>query len=99
MQVKCASKSAKVIAPLASKFLPNFYRFRVFKNNCTFDIGTGCREIIANLVKVNTGCSLNIVFFPRILKSLSPFPRQHSASIGCTNKLPANRSDCKLALR
>ena len=42
-----------------------------------------------------TGCSLNIVFvlFSRILKSLPPLPRQHSAVIGCT----ANRSDCTLA--
>ena len=31
-----------------------------------------------------TGCSLNIVFFPRILESLPPLPRQHSAAIGCT---------------
>ena len=32
----------------------------------------------------STGCSLNIVFFPRILKSLPPLPRQHSAAISCT---------------
>ena len=32
-----------------------------------------------------TGCSLNIVgFFLRILESLPPLPRQHSAAIGCT---------------
>ena len=31
-----------------------------------------------------TGCSLNIVFFPRILENLPPLPRQHSAAIGCT---------------
>ena len=31
-----------------------------------------------------TGFSLNIVFFPRILESLPPLPRQHSAAIGCT---------------
>ena len=32
----------------------------------------------------HTGCSLNIVgFFPRILESLPPLPRQHSPSIGC----------------
>ena len=32
-----------------------------------------------------TGCSLNIVFFSkRILESLLPLPRQHSAAIGCT---------------
>ena len=30
------------------------------------------------------GCSLNIVFFPRILESLPPLPHQHSAAIGCT---------------
>ena len=35
------------------------------------------------------------VFFPRILESLPPLPRQHLAAIGCT----ANRSDCTLALR
>ena len=36
-------------------------------------------------VKVCTGCSLNIVFsFPRILESMPPLPRQHSAVIGCT---------------
>ena len=28
-----------------------------------------------------------------ILESLPPLPRQHSAAIGCTKKLPANRSD------
>ena len=33
---------------------------------------------------VHTGCSLNIVFFPRIFESLPPLPRQHSAAIGCT---------------
>ena len=32
----------------------------------------------------DTGCSLNIVFFPRILESLPPLPRQHSTAIGCT---------------
>ena len=32
----------------------------------------------------STGSSLNIVFFPRILKSLPPLPVQHSAAIGCT---------------
>ena len=31
-----------------------------------------------------TGCSLNIVFFSRVLESLPPLPRQHSAAIGCT---------------
>ena len=34
--------------------------------------------------KLYTGCSLNIVFFPRILESLPPRPRQHLAAIGCT---------------
>ena len=39
--------------------------------------------------KRTTGCSLNIVgFFPKILESLSPLPRQHSAAIYCTKKLP-----------
>ena len=32
----------------------------------------------------DTGCSLNIVFFPRILESLPPLPRLNSAAIGCT---------------
>ena len=33
-----------------------------------------------------TGCSLNIVFvfFPRMFNILRPLPRQHWASIGCT---------------
>ena len=31
-----------------------------------------------------TGCSLNIVFCPRILEILPPLPRQLSAAIGCT---------------
>ena len=34
------------------------------------------------------------VFFSRILESLPPFPRQHTAAIGCTKKLLANMSDC-----
>ena len=34
--------------------------------------------------KYTTECSLNIVFFPRIVESLPPLPRQHSAAIGCT---------------
>ena len=33
---------------------------------------------------IHTGCSLNIVFFPRILESLPPLPRQLSAALGCT---------------
>ena len=33
--------------------------------------------------KKNTGCSLKTVSFPRILESLPPLPRQHSAAIGC----------------
>ena len=36
---------------------------------------------------IRTGCSLNIVFFPRILESLPPLPRQHSAAIGCTKNV------------
>ena len=32
----------------------------------------------------HTGCSLNIVFFPRIPEIWSSLPRQHSAAIGCT---------------
>ena len=34
--------------------------------------------------KYSTGCPLNIVFFPKILESLPPLPRQHSADIGCS---------------
>ena len=41
-----------------------------------------------------TGCSLDIVFFSRILESLPPRPSQHLAAIGCTKKIPANRSTC-----
>ena len=29
-------------------------------------------------------CSLNIVFFPRILEKLPSLPREQSAAIGCT---------------
>ena len=36
------------------------------------------------ITKISTGRSLNIVFFSRILESLPPLPRQHSAAIGCT---------------
>ena len=40
------------------------------------------------LNRAHTGCSLKIVFFPRILE-FPPLPRQHSAAIGCTkNYLP-----------
>ena len=45
---------------------------------------------ISNMSRVSsksnayTECSLNIVFFPRIIKSLPPLPRQLSAAIGCT---------------
>ena len=42
------------------------------------EIGNG------KILTLDTGCSLNIVFFPRILESLPPLPRQHSAAIGCT---------------
>ena len=36
-----------------------------------------------------TGCSLNIVFFPRILECLPPLPRQQRlAAIDCT-KIPS----------
>ena len=34
----------------------------------------------------DTGCSLNIVFFQRILESLPPLSRQHLAAIGSTQK-------------
>ena len=42
-------------------------------------------QIFAYKLLAYTGCSLNIVFFQRILESLPPLPRQHSAAIGCTN--------------
>ena len=49
---------------------------------------------------INYRVFIEIVFFSaRILERLSPLPRQHSAAIGWTKKLPANRSDCTLALR
>ena len=39
----------------------------------------------STILSLYTGCSLNIVFFPRIFESLPPLPRQHhSAVIGCT---------------
>ena len=50
--------------------------------------------------KRDTGCSLKIVFFPRILESLPPLPRQHSAAIGCTkNYQPIGVMDTRIALR
>ena len=39
-----------------------------------------------------TGCSLNIVFFPRILGSLPPLPRQLSTAIGCTKKITVKKA-------
>ena len=33
---------------------------------------------------LNTGCSSNIVFFPRNFNILRPLPRQDRTSIGCT---------------
>ena len=50
------------------------------------------------LLLESTGCSLNIVFFSRILK----FATSPSPVLGCYwlyKKLPANRIDCKLAWR
>ena len=46
-------------------------------------------EIMANIWGKNIVATaklikLNIVFFTRILESLPPLPRQHSAAIGCT---------------
>ena len=34
--------------------------------------------------KYSTGCSLNIVFFQKILESLPSLPLPHSAAIDCT---------------
>ena len=34
--------------------------------------------------KYSTGCSLNIVFFPKNFESLWPLPHMHSAAIGYT---------------
>ena len=47
----------------------------------------------------STGCSLNIVFFSKSSQKIATFP---SPALGCHwlyKKLPANRSDCTLALR
>ena len=41
-------------------------------------------NISAFSINLSTGCSLNIVFFPRMHESLPPLPHQHSAAIGCT---------------
>ena len=46
-----------------------------------------------------TGCSSNIVFFPKNSRKFATSP---SPALGCYwlyKKLPANRSDCTLALR
>ena len=51
------------------------------------------------LCSSNTGCSLNIVFFS---KNSRKFATSSSPAIDCYwlyKKLPANRSDCTLALR
>ena len=40
------------------------------------------RRILMHLEPQYTGCSLKIVFFPKILECL-PLPRQQSAAIGC----------------
>ena len=45
------------------------------------------------------GVHKKLWFVPGVLGSLPPLPRQHSAAIGCTKKLPANRSVCTLVLR
>ena len=70
---------------------------------CTINQSLYSETLFEAITKIyilySTGYSLNIVFFSRILKSLPPLPRQHSAAIGCTKKLPGNRSDCTLALR
>ena len=52
---------------------------------------TGDVVIVISVVVVHdvtTGCSLNIVFFPRILETLPFLSRQHSAAICCTKKTP-----------
>ena len=41
-------------------------------------------QVLLTLLHLGKGCSLNIVFFPRILESLPLLPRQHMVAIGCT---------------
>ena len=50
-------------------------------------------------VKNKINLIIKYCVFQRILKSLPPLLRQHSAAIGCIKKMPANRSDWSLALR
>ena len=42
----------------------------------------------------STGCSLNIVFFPRIFNILRPLPGKERAAIGCTEN--GQPGDCTL---
>ena len=42
-----------------------------------------CKKKLIRTI-IRTGCSLNIVFFSRIVESLPPLPRHHTAAIGCT---------------
>ena len=50
---------------------------------------------------IDTGCPLKIVFFPRVLESLQPLFRQHSAAIGCTKNYQPIRAtvNIRIALR
>ena len=52
--------------------------YRVFIKYCVFSKNSQNYQ--------STGCSLDIVFFPRILESLPSLHRQHSTAIGCTKK-------------
>ena len=69
----------------AKWFLTNcFVRVRSYvkKNYLNWNISDDQKRIF---VSRNTGCSVEIVLFPRIFIILPPLPRQHWATIGCTN--------------
>ena len=61
-----------------------FVRVRSYvkKNYLNWNISDDQKRIF---VIRNTGCSVEIVLFPRIFIILPPLPRQHWATIGCTN--------------
>ena len=44
-------------------------------------------------IRYSTGCSLSIVFFPRIFNILRPLSREDRAAIGCTENV---HSDLRL---
>ena len=73
----------------------------IFKNSV--GLGIHIYGLFSVVIKFlgGTGCSLNIVFFPRILESLPPIiHRQHSAAIGRTkNYQPIGVTLFGIALR